>query len=169
MGFFSNLLLAVVSVVNPALGLIGSVIKYVTSEVKNAATGLILSIASTFLPGGFVKDLIVGSMIDAIELDSVSSAVEKVVPRNDLALTCQVCGTNTHHYAEDQSIIKCSTCIEKRVDKKVEHNDRIFVLKNGLYQMEQKKVGEFKFPSLSDKTLKQPNFSGFEKRSFPKF
>lgn len=114
------------------------------NESKNAGISLLLNLTSLVLPGAILKDLAIGALASAIEYDTIGSAVNALVPRNDLALNCKVCRKNTHYYIQSNSIIKCASCFENNLEKTTRYEDKIYVLKNGIYQAKKQNVGAFK-------------------------
>ena len=150
MGFWSNILMAILSVVNPVLGFIGSTIKYVTSEAKNAGFFFLVDIVGNMLPGGFAKDLAVGMVSDAIEATSISSAVEQVVPFNNIILKCERCGTNSHYFVKKEGLITCKDCFRNNVESNFERKDKIYLLKNNISIVKNELV-TFNEQSLSKK------------------
>jgi hypothetical protein len=127
--------MAILSVVSPALGLIGSLVKHIVSDSKHALAGFCLDLFGTVLPGGFAKDLAVGVVADAVEASSLHSAVDHVVPMNEVALKCDVCGTWSRFHVRNDGSTKCKRCFERGLDAQVHFSDRIFVMQRGIYQV----------------------------------
>lgn len=132
MGFWSNVLIAILSTINPALGLLGNIVKYVVSPPKRAWTGFVLDIFSQLIPGGFAKNLAAGMVSDVMEMNSLSSTVSRITPYNNLVLMCDICGKDTHYYARNDGIIKCEHCLKKNLKERVSRKDKIYVFNNSI-------------------------------------
>lgn len=150
MGFLSNLLIAILGVINPVLAFTGSAVKYIISSAKNAGFNFVLDLVGVALPGGFVKDLMLGMVSDAIEASSLNSAVNSITPFNDIVLKCDHCSNYSHYYVKRMGNIVCNNCLEKNIDDKIVKNDRIFLLNNNISSV-QYDLKEFNKPSISDK------------------
>ncbi len=140
MGFFSNILLVIVSTFNPLFGIIGSVIQYITSDAKNAGKTFLLHLASSILQlpdiaSNFIKDITSGMISDAIEASSTDYAANKTVPINSLVLKCDICDSFTNQYVKSDNLIRCKKCFVKKLDKVINHNDKIYLLKNGIFRL----------------------------------
>ncbi|MCI1779246.1 MAG: hypothetical protein LKI53_04730 [Bacteroidales bacterium] len=132
MGFLSNILMAFLGFIHPIVALVGSTIKYVTSQAKNAGTIFIVDIVANMLPGGFAKDLAAGFVSDAIEALSIDSAVNQVVPQNQISLQCERCGTYSQFYVKKDGLITCKKCFQNNVESNFERKGRIYLLKDNI-------------------------------------
>ncbi len=161
MGFFSNLMIAILGVVNPVLALAGSAVKYITSQAKTAGLCFILDLVSVGMPGGFVKDIMMGVVSDAIEASSLNSAVKSITPFNDIVLKCDHCTSYSHYYVKRSGNIICNKCLEKNIDDKIVQSDKIFLIKNSISSIHNELHG-YNRSSLSTK------YNDFEgKGTFP--
>lgn len=153
MGFWSNVLMAFVSSINPAIGFLGSIVKYIVSPPKRAWSSFVVSIISQFIPGGLVKNLVAGMVSDVIEMSSLSSAVNQITPYNNLVLMCDICGKDTHYYVKNDGVIRCKRCLKKNVSKGITRKDRIYVFQNSICRIQ----GELRHNnSLIIKASRQP-------------
>lgn len=108
MGFWSNVLMAIVSTINPTIGFLGSIVKYIVSPPTGRTwTSFVVNIFSQFIPGAFVKNLVAGMVCDIIEATSLSSAVNQITPYNNLVLKCDLCKKYTHYYVRNNGVMCC--------------------------------------------------------------
>ena len=138
MGFFSNILIAIVSAFNPAIGFFASIVKWITSETQKAST-FVLELVGNLIPtgniiGDLAKNISIGLFADAMEVGLVKDAAEKSVPRNDITLKCDICGQYRNYYVKDENGIVCKTCFQKNLERKVEYGDKVYIFKNGIYR-----------------------------------
>ncbi|RXQ88502.1 hypothetical protein EO244_15340 [Ancylomarina salipaludis] len=167
MSWWSNILMAIVSlvdpIISPIIGIVGSVVKYTVSKAKNAGAVFLFDLASSLLPGGAAKELFAGMISDIIETD-LTSGVKKTVPYNDIALFCGVCNKDTHYYIKDKSdsLIKCSNCFEKNLRKKINFENKVYILENGLYKLDNKRLA-FQKSLYSNSFEKRDSPSSFSK------
>lgn len=150
MGFFSNILMAILSLVNPILGFIGCAIKYIISEAKNAGFVFLVDIVGNFLPGGFAKDLAAGMVSDALEAGSVSMAADQIVPFNNIILRCERCEGNSHYYVRKEGLITCKDCFRNNIESTYVKTDRLFIFKNNISTVKNE-ITTFTSQSLSEK------------------
>lgn len=132
MGFWKTLILAILNTVNPAISFMGSIIEYVTSESKNERKISTLNLISNLIPGGFIKDVSVGILTDALRVDYLSEAVNKTVPYNNVVLKCDICGIYSHYFIRKDNKIKCSNCFEENVKKHCESNSKIYLISDNI-------------------------------------
>lgn len=134
----SSLLIAIVSTINPTIGFLGSIAKHIAFRTGAIWKGFVVNVFSQFVPGGFVKNLVAGMISDIIVASSLSSAVNEATPCNDLALKCDVCEKYTRYYVKNDGLIKCKDCLEENLDKEITHEDKIYVLRNNVYRVQEK-------------------------------
>ena len=88
---------------------------------------------------------------DAIEVGSLNFAVDETVPVNKITLKCDICESYTNQYVKHDGLIKCKKCFAKKLDKQISHNDKIFILKDGLFRIKEE---------LKDRNAFQINLPG---------
>lgn len=132
MGFWSNVLMAIVSTINPAIGFLGSIVKYILSPTKGAWPSFVVNIMSQFIPGGLVKNLVAGMVSDVIEMSSLSGAISQITPYNNLVLICDICRRDTHYYVKNDGLIKCRHCLKKNASKRISRKDKIYIFHNSI-------------------------------------
>jgi len=147
MGFLKNMFMAILSAFNPLLGFIGSVIEYITSSSNNSITSFLLNVVNSIIPmpniaSGFIKDITAGLISDAIEVGTLKEAAEEIVPYNDIALKCDVCGVYKKYFLRENGLIKCKECYEKKLNKEVKHGDKVYIFKNGIYELKDEIVSK---------------------------
>lgn len=145
MSFFRNILIAIVSLINPILGVIGSVIEYVTSSSIHSGKLLLLNLASSFITlpniaSGFIKDVATGMISDIVEINSLSNAVDETVPVNSITLKCDCCSTYTNRYVVNDGVIKCKKCVLRKLDHSINFDNKIYILENNIYRLNKKIV-----------------------------
>jgi len=170
MGFWSNLLMAILSVINPIIGFIASTVKYVISEAKNAGFVYLIDVISNILPGGFIKDLAAGMISDAVEVFSLKSAVDEVIPFNNIILTCERCGSNSHYFVKKDGLITCKDCFRNNVESEIERPNKIYLIKNNIRTIKHEFLTLNK-ESVTSKFISLPNPKKFPTLSnkFKKF
>lgn len=103
-----------------------------------------------------------GLIADAIEIDSLSKGIEEILPLRQALAKCEVCGLHSHFYAEENGFVRCKRCIERRVDKQVSANDKIYVFSNGVYRMKEELVISPKFDTNFHRAYYGINKSKFD-------
>lgn len=134
MSFSENLLYASLSFINPAFGIFGSIIKYAISDENNADKIFVLDLIGNFLPGGLTKDILYNSLLDCYEMNSISDAIDDIVPYNAVALKCSECNLYVNYYISNKNQIICSHCYSNSLSNfNTDYNH--FTLKNNIYSI----------------------------------
>jgi hypothetical protein len=137
MGFLSNLFMAVLGAINPIIGLCGSFVRYVTDDSEHAGSSLMLDIVSGLLPGGFIKDLAVGTFADAFfEANSIEEATNNVVQYNDIIMKCDNCDEYSHYYAKFDNEIRCKNCLDIKLDRITNSRSKIYLRKEKIIELD---------------------------------
>ena len=127
--------MAVISSLVPGFGLFGSVVQYITSEDPKAENRVLLDIASSGLGDGFVTNFLTGVAKELYFGSQVAEATTQLTPQNLIALRCNKCSRITNFYVRNSSRITCNNCLSQEVSSRVNSDDRIFVLQNGIYRI----------------------------------
>jgi hypothetical protein len=161
---WSDLVMAMASSMVPGFGLLANIVDYITSDDPNSSAGtrFIAELVTTNLPGGFLTSLATNIAIDILLGSQLSTAIDEVTPYNEIVLLCNGCRASTHYYARKSSRILCSRCLTAEVGNTVHHKDKVFVLKNGVYQLhsELKVANELYGRNLRSKTLLENSLQG---------
>lgn len=154
---FPSLVMAFLSSQIPGFGLLGSIIKYISSDDPSSGRRFVADLVTSVLPGNFLTGLATGVAVDVFLGSDLGGAFEKVAPYNEVAATCNYCYTLSHYYVRHNGHLICPNCMSRNLAGKMRYNDKIYILKNGLYQLH----GELKTSNeLLSRTLSSQQLSG---------
>jgi hypothetical protein len=119
--------MAIAGFFNPAITLFGSIIKFITSNSKNAVLSLAIDLTGMMLPGGLLKDIAVGVVSDIVETTSYERSVKKIIPYNNIILQCYHCGKYTHYYASIKDKITCTKCSQEQLIENNKDVNKIYL------------------------------------------
>jgi len=121
----------------PGLGLLGRLVEYITTDDPHSTAGkrFIAEFFIANLPGGFLTNLTTSLATDVLLGKETSRAVDEITPHNEIAAPCSKCQRFTNYFFRKDGSLVCSNCLASDVSKTVRHNDKIYVLRNGVYQL----------------------------------
>lgn len=134
MNFWSNVLIAVLSVIHPAIAFAGSIVKYLTSAPEKLGFCFLLNVVRQIIPGGFLKDIAFGVLSDLVLVDTFSSAIKKIMPFSNIVLKCDSCDVYTHYYIRKDERILCRKCLEDNLGDEIRMDDKIYIRRNFIYR-----------------------------------
>lgn len=130
-----SLMMAILSTLCPPIGFMGSIVRYVVSEEPGAGVRFLVDIVGLTLPGGVVKELVLDAAADMFLGSELAEATRKVTPYNEVIVRCNRCGRTTHYYVLKDGWILCSNCATDEMRVWAKENDRVYVLRNGVYRI----------------------------------
>ena len=127
--------MALLSSLCPPLGLMGSIVKAITSDKPNAGLGFALDLATSVMPtGGFLGDfaveLVKQSVVDVLPGRHVSEATRKILPYSPLPAPCSRCYKKTQYYGNKDRQILCYDCISRDLSSMVDPSDNIYIFRD---------------------------------------
>ncbi len=130
-----DILLALISSIYPSIGLLGSIMKAITSEKPNSGMSFVLDMATSILPsGGFLSNLAVEFSkqyaIDMLPGTQLMEATRRIVPYSVLPASCDQCRVSTQYYGRKGAQILCINCISHDLSKIIQPIDEIYVFGN---------------------------------------
>ncbi len=149
------------SALNPALGVFGSIIKWVNSEYDNSDKIFVLDLVGNILPGGFTKDILYGELVDIYESKNLSESVKEVVPYNTISVYCNNCHTLTNYYVSSNGRLLCDSCYANTIDNYVMQSN-IYVARNNIYTLHNSMLtsNEYHNNTLDSRELPNRNLDG---------
>lgn len=156
MSLASNLVLASVSALNPAFGVFGSVIKWVTSEQENSGSIFVLDLFGNFIPGGFAKDLLYSGLIDVYETRNSSEGVEEVVPYSSISVCCSNCNCLTNYYVLNEGRLICKSCYADNIYD-VTKDSNLYIIRNRIQTLHSKIISS---NDCNNKSLNSRDLTG---------
>jgi len=151
MSFLNQVLFAIVTALNPAVGFMASIVEFITSSSKNAGKIFVAKLFSSTLPGGFVTNLASDIILDIYESNDIENVSEKVVPFNNIVQFCSSCDKSTHYYIYKKNRLLCSRCLGNDLKKYITHDSQVYLLENNVYRISNKL--ELANKTLENKTL----------------
>ena len=135
-----KLLMAFVNVANPALGLtigfFGDIVDFITTNEPLPGKRVMLGLASSFIPGGFLKEFAVDVAFDVLSSHQTNVAVDTIVNFNNSISSCEICHTSTHYYIHEDSRIICSECLQNDLRNKATSYEEIHLFRNNINQIQ---------------------------------
>jgi hypothetical protein len=127
MGFLETLLLVIGNTAVPGLGFFASIVSAISSDDRNAGGKFLFSLATSVLPSNFWSDLASGLIGDMVFESDAYSAAQLLVPTNNIAVPCGVCGHMTNKYVLRNGKILCAGCLSSDINGHMKKDYNIYV------------------------------------------
>ncbi len=130
MSLFLDIAIAALSALDPVTGFI---LGTFTSAVEGGPAGVILNLATTALPGGFVKDIGISLALELAATEAGATKAARIIaPSGSPAIRCQDCRKIVTKYVGVNGAILCSSCAGKAIYRKSIGADRLLVYKTNI-------------------------------------